>query len=454
MRLSMDERRVLVKAFAQRYQKGSKKVRSEVLDAVVAATGYSRAYARWLLRWHGRRVWVGKRLVVVGDAAPKVRRRRRRVYDDAVVVALKRLWALLDYPSGKRLAPALGPLIDALERHGELTLGSQVRAKLLRISAATIDRLLRPEKQRYALKLKSRARTKPGTLLRQQVPVRTFAEWDEVQPGFAELDLVAHDGGCARGDFVQTLTLTDIATTWTELCACRNKAQVWVFVALQQVRARLPFPLRGIHSDNGVEFLNRHLVAYCSEQHITFTRSRPNRKNDNCFVEKKNWSVARRFIGYARFDTDAACRVLAQLEEVLSDYVNYFVPSMKLVAKVRDGAKVSKRYDRAQTPLERVLASPHISDEIKQALRQRAVTLNPAALWRAIRRLQRQLQRLATPTPETHPPTRAVDGAGLRKAGPHPPTPTFPQPLEIAHGAISTPPTAPAARKEISHALT
>lgn len=449
MRLAMSERRVLVKAFAARYRAETKKRRGAILDEFVVVSGYNRAYAGWLLRWHGKEVRVGQRLIVVGDATKRVRRRRSRVYDEAVVVVLTRLWMLLDYLSGKRLAPAVKVVIEALERHGELTLKPEVRAKLLTISPATIDRLLAAERKRHALK--SRAKTKPGTLLRHQIPIRTFAEWDDAQAGFAEVDLAGHDGGWDRGDFAQTLTLTDVATTWTELATARNKAQVWVFGALQQARERLPFPLVGLHSDNGGEFINKALVAYCQRERITLTRSRPYRKNDNCFVEQKNWAVVRRFVGYGRFDTDQACAVLARLDVVLSDFLNFFVPSMKLVEKVREGARVHKRYDQARTPLQRVLSSPQIAEATKAALCERALRLNPAALMRTIRTLQRSLERLASPALQPPSPSRAMDGDGLRKAGTRTPTPTFPQPLEIAHTAIPTPPTAPAATRETSH---
>lgn len=452
MRLTMGDRKVLVKAFAARYRAARKKERGTILDEFVAVSGYNRVYAGWLLRWHGKKVRLGHRLVVRGDAAMRSRRRRPRVYDEAVVAALKRLWELLDYLSGKRLAPALKGTIEALERHGELELKGEVRAKLLSISPATIDRLLAEEKKRHVLK--SRAKTKPGTLLRHQIPIRTFAQWDDARPGFVEIDLAGHDGGWGRGDYAQTLTLTDVATTWTELETVRNKAQVWVFGALLQARGRLPFPMLGLHSDNGGEFINEPLVTYCREHEITFTRSRPYRKNDNCFVEQKNWAVVRRFVGYGRFDTDQACAVLTQLDAVLSDYLNFFVPSMKLIEKVRDGARIKKHYDRARTPLERVLASPEVAEEDKQNLRERALRLNPAALMRRIRRLQRQLEGLAAPTIQAQPPTRAMDSDRLRKAGASicPPA-TFPQPLEIAHTAISTPPTAPAASTETSHAF-
>lgn len=447
----MSERRVLVKAFAQRYQGGGRKERSATLNEFVAVSGYDRAYASWLLRWHGRRVQVGARLIVVGDATKRLRRKRRRVYGPEVVAPLTKLWVLLDYVAGKRLAPALPGLIEALERHGELSLEPEVRAKLLAISPATIDRLLAAEKRRYALR--SRARTKPGTLLRHQIPIRTFAEWDDARPGFVEIDLVGHDGGSDHGDFCHTLTVTDVATTWTELGTARNKAQVWVFEALQNARQRLPFPVAGIHSDNGGEFINHHLVRYCDEHKISFTRSRSYRKNDNCFVEQKNWAVARRFIGYARYDTDAACQLLQQLDLVLSDYINFFVPSMKLVAKVREGAKVHKRYDRAQTPLQRVLASPAIAEETKQAVRVRAAQLNPAALMRTIRKLQRKLTSLATTTPQA-PPNRAMDRAAPVESW-HPPTPPhLPTAARETPAGFPTRPTAPTTNTDTPNAQT
>lgn len=447
----MSERRVLVKAFARRYQSSGRKERSAILGEFVAVSGYDRGYASWLLRWHGRRVHLGNHLVLVGDATKRLRRERPRTYGAEVARVLRHLWELMGYVSGKRLAPGLEWLIDALERHGELILEPDVRAKLLRISPATIDRLLAPERQELALK--NRARTKPGTLLRHQIPIRTFAEWDEARPGFVEVDLVGHDGGSSHGDFCHTLTLTDIATTWTELAAVRNKAQHWVFRALQSARERVPFPLAGIHSDNGGEFINHHLVTYCNNQEITFTRSRAYRKNDNCFVEERNWSVARRYIGYERHDTDEACRLLQELDLTLSSFVNFFVPSMKLTSKVRDGAVVHKRHDRAQTPFDRVLASPHIAEEIKQALRERAQQLNPAALMRTIRRMQRKLQK-ASSAPPPLPPNRAMDRAAPTESWRPPHQPQLPAAAWKAPSGLPTRPTAPTNRTRSSDAST
>ena len=324
-KLNMAERRVLVKVFAAEYSKVRKKQKGTILDQFVEATDYERHYAARLSRGHGRRVGVAPGVIVKGDVGCRIRRRRRRIYGEDVKRVLIRLWKLLDYLCGKRLVAALSETIEALERHGELKLTQELRRQLLSVRAATIDRLLASEKRK--LQLKGRSRTKPGSLLRQQIPIRTFSDWDEARPGFVEVDLVAHEGGKASGDYAQTLDLTDVSTGWTELVAVRNKAQVWVFEALQQIRQRLPFPLLGVDSDNGAEFINQHLRRYCEQEEITFTRSRPYRKNDNCFVEQKNYSVVRRHVGYGRYDNPVELALLNQLYGQLRLYVNFFLPS-------------------------------------------------------------------------------------------------------------------------------
>lgn len=387
--LNMQERRVLVKAFARPYQRGSKKEKGEILEGFVEQTGYVRRYAARLLRQHGRVVRAGPRVSLRGDVQCRVQRTRRKTYDEPVVQALKKIWKMLDYVCGKRLAAALPETIAALERHEQWHLRGEVREKLFRISAATIDRLLAPEKKR--LRLKARSGTKPGTLLRHQIAVRTYADWDEDRPGFSEVDLVSHEGGYARGDFAQTLDLTDVCTGWTELAAVPNKAQVWVFEALEQLRQQLPFPLLGLDSDNGSEFINHHLLAYCQQEGITFTRSRPYRKNDNCFVEQKNYTVVRRTVGYARYDRPQQVQLLNELYHHLRLLVNFFLPSQKLKEKIRQGSRVTKRYHPAQTPYQRVLASDQVSEDDKELLRQQYLELNPAQLDRDIRRLQEQL---------------------------------------------------------------
>jgi hypothetical protein len=316
-----------------------------------------------------------------------------RKYGDEVFKSLKKIWELLDFISSKRLAAALPEVVPRLVAFKELKINKAVQKQLLAISPATIDRLLRDERKKHALK--GRATTKPGTLLKHQIPFRTFSDWSDVKPGFFEMDLVGHDGGKAQGDYCFTLDLVDVATGWTEQAAVQNKAQIWVFDALKDIRNRLPFPMLGLHSDNGSEFINHHMLAYCNECEITFTRSRPYQKNDNCYIEQKNWSTVRRNVGYARYDTPAACALLNQLYLCLRDYNNFFMPSAKLKEKKRDGAKVHKRYDTPQTPYQRILASNTISQKIKDQLTRYYQKLNPAELHRKIRQLQRQLDKLA-----------------------------------------------------------
>jgi hypothetical protein len=385
----MAERRVLVRGVSGRYRRSSKKEKGRILDEFVQMTGYHRTYAAWLLNQQGRKVWVNRKLAVVGEVGIRSRRRRRRVYGEDVKRVLIRLWKLLDYLCGKRLVAALPETIEALERHGEFKLSEKLRCKLLSVSAATIDRLLASEKKK--LQLKGRSLTKPGSLLRQQIPIRTFADWDEARPGFVEMDLVAHEGGSASGDFAYTLDLTDVSTGWTELAAVKNRAQVWVFEALQEIRQRLPFPLLGLDSDNGGEFINHHLKRYCDQEEITFTRSRPYRKNDNCFVEQKNYSVVRRHVGYGRYDTEVELRLLNQLYEYLRLYVNFFLPSQKLKEKTRQGSRVQKRYHKARTPYRRVLDCEQVAERYKKKLRTQYQKLIPAELHRNILRTEEAL---------------------------------------------------------------
>lgn len=401
MRLTMQERKAVTKALAEQYRRASKGERGRILTQFTEATGCNRHYAAWLLRHHGQRVEFQPGIILEGTARRRPRPGRRRQYGAQVLAALKQVWEMLDYISGKRLAPALREIVPRLVACRELRVKKSVQQQLLTLSPATIDRLLKPERQKYTLK--GRATTKPGTLLKHQVPIRTFSDWDDAEPGFLEMDLVGHEAGRAEGDYCFTLVLTDVATGWTEEAAVPNKAQKWVFEALQDLRHRLPFTVRGLDSDNGSEFINHHLIAYCTGQQITFTRSRPCRKNDNCYVEQKNWSIVRRYVGYARYDTPAACALLNDLYRVLRDYTNFFLPSMKLQEKIRDGARVHKRYDLPKTPYRRILESPKVPRAVKERLRRRYEQLNPAALHRQIRKLQKQLAKQAgCVTPQEH----------------------------------------------------
>ena len=389
MRLDLKARQSLVRVNATRYQKSSKKEKGKILDEFVESTGYRRCYASLLLNRHGRSVRVDRKTTLIGDISKRVRKKREPIYGPDVLEAVKKIWANLDFLCGKRLKAVLSETLARMERWGEIEVSSSTRQKLKRISAATIDRLLVPERKR--LELKSRSGTKPGTLLRSQIQIRTSSDWDENRPGFGEIDLVSHGGGDERGDFAQSLCFTDIASTWRDSVAVRNKAQFHVFNGLQKVRKRLPFKLLGIDSDNGSEFINAHLVNYCREQEIIFTRSRPYRKNDNCFVEEKNYTLVRRAAGYLRYDSAEEVETLNRLYHYWCLRTNYFLPTMKLIKKTRIGSKVVKKYDSPKTPFQRLLASEYVPASAKQQLRQVYKELNPAQLTREIGRLQEAL---------------------------------------------------------------
>lgn len=393
----MKERKRIAEATAGRYRKARKKEKGEILNEFVELTGFARSYGALVLRNQGRVVQVNRKVRVRGDLGKRLRRPGRgATYDERTVKVLVQVWRIMDYICGKRLAPVLGEMVERLLRHNELRCDVATSKKLARMSAATIDRLLRPERQKY--QLKGRSHTRPGTLLKHQIPMRTFSEWDEQQPGFLEIDLVGHDGGVIDSHHAFTLNATDIASGWNSSTALKNKAQVWTLEGIGKIRAKLPFPLLGLDSDNGSEFINQTLYEYCQEHKITFTRARPYRKNDSCFVEQKNYSVVRRAVGYQRCDTEVQLRLLNQLYGPLDLYNNFFQPSMKLQSKERQGARVKKHYDKARTPYQRLLDASFITKEAKQQLRARYRLLNPAQLKRQIEQLQRKLLTTAVST--------------------------------------------------------
>ena len=413
MRLTMDERKTVTKALAKQYRRAAKKEKGRQLDQFVEATGYNRVYAARLLRNFGVRREVAPGIVVEASRRGRGTGPRPRQYGPEVLKPLKKVWKIQDYPCGKRLAAALPEVVPRLLAFKELRVPKRVAQKLLGMSAATMDRLLKAERDK--LTLKHRGGTKPGTLLKSQIPVRTFADWNEEQPGFLEMDLVGHDGGSSYGEFCQTLNATDVATGWTEQRAVATKAQRYVFEALRALRQSLPFPVQGYDSDNGGEFINHQLYEYCLQEELTFTRSRSNRKNDTCFVEQKNWSIVRRLVGYGCYESPEALACLNALYAVLRDYVNFFQPSMKLVEKTRDGARVIRRYDRPATPYHRVLASPHVAPAVKRRLTRHYETLNPAALHRTIQRLQNKLLALTTRWSDALKQQRARQAARVPK---------------------------------------
>jgi len=374
-----------------------------MLDEYVRVCGYNRSYGGLVLRQFALRIKIktkdGKQIILL-PSKKKVKRKKPKIYDEQVYEGLKKIWYILDFMCSKRLSVYLREIIPILEKFKEIELAKEVREKLLKISPATIDRLLQEDKKK--LEIKCRGRTKPGTLLKNQIPIRTYSDWDEKKVGFVEIDLVSHDGGNVTGDFAQSLDVTDIHTGWTETSAVKNKAQSNVFAGLKEIVNRLPFKILGIDSDNGGEFINAQLLRYCQQNKITFTRSRAYRKNDNCFIEQKNYSIVRRNAGYYRYDSPQALQTLNQLYLLLRLYTNYFQPVMKLQSKTRIKSKVIKKYDRAQTPYQRLLSSP-IGEEIKVKLTKEYLTLNPALLKRQLVKLQDTLTKLASKPVNLYP---------------------------------------------------
>lgn len=375
--MSQHSKRELLQRLQPRYLKADRKEKTRILDEFVAVTGMHRKAAIRRLRQQNR--------------PAKEHRGRQKTYTGSVVSALVTIWRICRGICGKRLQPILADMVDSLERHNELKLDHQTKTLLLKVSSATIDRLLRPFK---LTNRRGQSTTKPGGLLKHQIPVRTFADWDDAQAGFVEIDLVAHCGDSVAGQFLYSLTATDVATGWTECFSLLHRSQIAVHDALDQLQERLPFPLLGIDSDNETVFINELILNYCQANRLTFTRCRPYKKNDQCFVEQKNWSVVRRTIGYQRYESQAAHQLLAEIYEELHLFTNMFQPTFKLKSKKRTGAKVYRAYDKPQTPLQRVLDTEILSADNAQRWQAAYRDTNPAALRRRIDRKVRQLVTL------------------------------------------------------------
>ncbi len=375
MRVRRASKYELIEALRPRYLGADRAGKGRLLDEVVAATGYARKRAIRLLR--------------AGPPSGRGGHGRPRRYSAVVVGALRAAAEASGWVCGKRLAPFLAELVPALEAEGALALRDEDRAALVGMSAATVDRRLAPFRRQ--LRPRGLGTTKPGTLLKQQVPIRTFTPWEDQRPGFLEVDLVAHCGTSTAGHYLNTLVATDVATGWTECAAIWGKGQAAVVEALVALRARLPFPLLGLDSDNGSEFLNAHLLRWCTTEAITFTRSRPYWKNDQAHVEQKNWSVVRRLVGYDRYESPEALAALRAVYEPLRLWTNHWQPTLKLVAKEREGARVRKRYDAARTPYRRVLDAGCPDEPTRRRLDAEHAASGPLALRR---RLDAALLRL------------------------------------------------------------
>jgi hypothetical protein len=388
--VSAQSKREYVQAIYQRYRGARRPEKQRILDEFCQVTRHHRKHAIRLLNGPAP-----------GAARPP--QRRALTYTPAVIEALRAIWEAAGYPWSRRLQ-ALLPLWLPWARR-RLRLRPAVERQLLAISPRQMDRRLAPHRRPLLQRLYGR--TKPGTLLKHHIPLKTD-RWEVATPGFTEIDLVAHCGSLGEGEFVHSLNVTDIHTTWVETAAVLGKSQVVVQRALEELREALPFRLRGIDSDNGSEFINQHLWDYCQAQEIQFTRGRPYKKDDNAHIEQKNWTHVRKLLGYVRYDTPAAQAAIHHLYRGdLRLLQNLFLPSVKLLRKERVGARVRRRYDAPRTPLDRVLACPEIRPEAAAQLQRLRARLDPFGLAGTIEQQLERIYALATTRPSP-PPTSAA----------------------------------------------
>lgn len=375
----MKARKEYFKQIYHRYRRARRTDKTKILDEFISATGHNRKYAVRILNGPlklGSSPYPGK-----GET-----------YTNNDIYYLKKIWDILDNPCGVRLKPMVTEMIAVLARCKELIVPKPVAAHLKRMSARTMDRRLEPFKARLIRTIHST--TKPGSLLKRQIPI-VLSRWNERVPGYTELDLVAHCGLSASGDFISTLNLTDLATGWTESAPVLGKAQGRVKDALHSIEQRLPFKLLGLDPDNGSEFINWQLFRYCLEQKIQLTRGRPGKKNDNPYIEEKNWTHVRKIVGYDRLDTTDELEVLNSLYAgPLRLYLNFFQPVMRLAEKKRLGGKLVKKYDTPQTPYQRLLQGRLIKKEQKQTLIKLYEPLNPVKLKTDIQQHLKLLRKL------------------------------------------------------------
>ena len=389
--MTLKARTELMKSLRGAYSGSSGDEKKKLLDGFVEATGYHRKYAIRLLR---------------KEPGTRINLKRGRVtYGDDVVQALLKVWTAAFFICSKRLEPFMPELVDSMERHGHLQIAAETREKLLAISSSTIDRLLRAHKKavgrptHYAKNAVSR--------LRSEITVRTFADWEEKEPGYCEIDLVAHNGGNPHGQFCHSLVLTDVFSAYTDFTVLLNKEEDSVIAALEAILARLPFALKGIDVDNGSEFLNHKLAHFCAQRAIRLTRGRPYRKNDQCYVEEKNGSIIRRHVGYRRFEGPAAQKLLLEIYARLRLFVNYFQPSQKLQSKARRGSKVTSKYSRALTPVARLLACPQLEETQKERMRLSFKSFDPVEILAKIDASKQQLVALKVDSKLAEVPKKA-----------------------------------------------
>lgn len=397
--MSQKVREEVLPRYRQRYVNRGREGKSRLIDELCEQHGYSRKHAVKLL--NAKAGWGGD---------PAVRKGRPPVYGADVEAVLYEIWKAGEQPCGKRLAEMVELWLPHYESEfGKLSAG--VRRKVKAISAAQIDRLLAPRRAQH--QPRGRSATKPGSLLKHHIPIRTD-NWDVDEPGCLEADTVAHCGGSLEGDFIWSVTYTDIYSGWTSLRAVWNRGAHGIVEATREVEAELPFSLRGFDCDNGSEFLNWHLVRYLQERKpaVAFTRSRPYHKNDNGHVEQKNWTHVRQLLGYDRLDDPKMIdRINTIYRDIWEPFHNFFCPSARLITKHRYGAKLTRKHDTPQTPCDRLLASDQLTQKAKRQLKAQRRKLNPFQLQRE---LQKQLKPILVEARRSSRPTGSLR-SGLRQ---------------------------------------
>jgi len=369
--------------FIEKYKYATKREKIIILNEFIEYTGHNSSYARRVLRNKDHARSSGG----IKKHAPR--------YDNEVKAVLKKIWETADYLCGKRLMPIIPEFVRKLDEFNEMDIPEPVKEKLLTISSATIDRLLAPARKN--LGRRGTSMTKGTRYLIDRIPVKTFGEWKDSPAGFVQMDLVAHNGGNVYGGFLYSLNATDVATSWTVCILVRDKTMPEMLNALYEMKRRFPYPLQGIHSDNGSEFINDTVLEFAQDNNIIFTRGRPYKKNDNPHIEQKNNSVLRRNTGYLRYDQPEHAQALNDLYRYLNFYVNYFQPTMILIEKHRIGAKSIRKYDKPKTPYQRLLERTDVSDIVKRKVKKVYSELNPALLKRTINQCQAELIHMAAP---------------------------------------------------------
>lgn len=408
-RMARQTKREYLRSIHERYRRARRAEKTAMLEQFCKVCGYNRKYAIWLLK--------------CPLSQPKASRRRTKrslTYNKAAITTLAKIWEASGYLCSQRLKAAVPQWLPWVKKHFDIS--QELEKQLLAISARQMDRRLLPHK--HAAKRRLYGTTRPGSLLKHMIPVKT-EHWDVTLPGYLEIDLVSHSGASAAGEFVYTLDCVDIATGWVERQAVMGKGQLGVVEALRQIEQRLPFRLRGIDSDNGSEFINAHLFNFCQQrpkdQSVQFTRSRPYKKDDNAHVEQKNWTHVRKLLGWQRYDTAEALEMINTLYQKLRIFQNLFQPSMKLSRKIRKGSRVMRRYDQPATPLERMLESAEKTSQL-QALKSMAKNTDPFELSRHI---DRQLDCLYNLKAEQSP---LREKTPLTEPKPGPQKPSLPSP--------------------------